>query len=494
MREKIELKDFKDLYQKRLEERMSQLRYQFINIASLPKGTKFELSLSEDGHSYIELKDNRDKSFTCILNISFEDVCDEYIQNEKVDIFEAFNKVLTHEYLHVVLQHTNKTYFYKYLDRLTNGSYYSSSYIESTAPYSAEFLHITPFKNRSNIWNNKEKAVSKIDHKLLNIAGDFEINNLINLCSGILPENYGLPKNLNAYCYYNILYQFKYGVYSGDDHIYRYFQERLNFEQKMNLHMLLGFDSEFKSFCKGNGLNIEDFKEIEYKQDVDFDNIEYYMGNFRDRLRDNAIRNEITKIKYAKSQGNIHQDLQKIDIAEVGVWKDMRELYNKVKDSEGEINKARVKKVDTWSKFNVRKDESVFIYPGKHQIKGNGFDMINEPKSVVFVDVSGSMENTADILYSILYMLNKNLDMKIVFYDTQVIKVYENIKNSEIEPGFACGTDLLYSIEDYAKNYTKNKIKNIYVLTDGYDWSIREAKEKYNVSVWELSANSINEI
>lgn len=524
-----EFLDFIDIFVYRIKELTDKINSQFRRI--VPSGvTKTEIILELSG-TRVELEQAIiDNIFNTklILHIGFYELKVLYETREDLDMFECFCKIVTHEYLHVLLGHLerktisrNISYTYGELDK-------DDAYILNSPFYVVSF-------------DRKPKGV-QIDPCIFNIAADFEINNALGLTSPFLrASDFFLPEGLKTEEYYSIIFHLFYTHNKNAEYLRTYFGRSKKKLQQIYSQMKEEMNEQFKngdgkistpSSKKSENSNetsgegesssqaattgeLKENKSEEFEigntsskvskslkekdgnfslYDIGsvFENNGNYNSNFKfSRKRSDRAEIYMKEIKFERcnSRGDLPGDILKLQHRDSGIWKEFREILNFIKSREKDMNFALVDKRDDWCKFNNRKDGSM-IYPGKYQIEGK-IEKKFLPTSILFVDVSSSMGEYVSPIFTFCYLLLKSLNIKIAFYDTDLITVYDKSDKFKLEPFIAGGTDFKSSFETYVDKYKKPR--NIYVLTDGYD-NYNFIKNDPNCHIWIINGKHINKM
>lgn len=148
------------------------------------------------------------------------------------------------------------------------------------------------------------------------------------------------------------------------------------------------------------------------------------------------------------------------------------------------INKERSMKItphgrqSSYYKFNNRR-KSDFLLPGK-KLTNEGIKKKFDSSPVVFIDVSGSTQGRVNIdLMNVARKLHK-IGATIVYYENSITSVCEP-KDVFFTEGPGGGTDITNTIRAYLKNF--EEFDRAYVFTDGYDnfTYLKSVCDKFNV-------------
>lgn len=496
-----QFKTFCNVYKNKIEQEIKLAEKQFNYIVN--NDYKAVVNLEESGGTFICL--NR-KNYTLMIQIEFDDVYDLYKLNEdKIDIFEAFHMLITHEYMHYLLQHLDPE-FKKGLTKNSLGLDYN--YINLVdGKFIKDFFLRNPLFVLAD--SDTKKFYTKYpvklleynyDHKLANIAEDLYINELLNIpYPGLRPSQFNLPDNLECYEYYMILMYIKYTSSKfKNSETGKYFNNEFRFKIPWIIEYLennLGVDiNKILKLINSNEFNgefivVELNGEIKTSEDI---------NDFREVYRDkkeqisNTIQRKLKEVQKETLPGRLSRMIEKMNCAKGGIWKDFKTCLNSIKKNEKEMRLSYMKYTDDWTKFNNRKDGSM-IYPGRRQTSG-GFITKMSYSSIIFVDISGSMEELMQPLYTFVYLALTDMDIKVVLYDTKIQKIYDgknNLKEFCDTFGFAGGTDVHSAYLEYCKKF--NKPHNVYVITDGFDNSL-ESIRNINGRIWVMDNNSLKEV
>ena len=184
--------------------------------------------------------------------------------------------------------------------------------------------------------------------------------------------------------------------------------------------------------------------------------------------------------KFSDKKGNLPDYAQKMTCSKSGIWKEFNDILNELSSST-EMKLSFIDRYDSWTKFNNRK-EGDFLYPGKREKFGSTERKI-EAQYVIFVDVSGSMTEVIDPLFSFCYFALERLNIKIVFYDTQIVKIFEKGDDIELEPFVAGGTSAYSAVHEYCEKFKKPT--RIFIISDCYD-DYGKLIDEFNVKIWQV--------
>lgn len=365
------------------------------------------------------------------LRIGFDEVEAMYNSCE-LSLLDAFNKVVTHEFLHVLFGDFNKL-------KLTRCYNY---YIGSSPEESLDEDDI--YFNRTNAEYDKD-GYKKIDRTVYNYAADFVINRELNIDKPFLrAEQFGFDPDLNVFQYYSIL--------MNDEDA----QNKLNsLTEGKDLEEVIFTSEDLEG--KTNGMSkvpVSDKKMMEVSSEELLEDL------FTGKEKGYGPGNLEFVFKLLHRKNSIFLDYTKKIISEI-----KNDLFN--------TPNIAISKEDSWFKYNNRKDYgNNFVTPGKITVTDpNSKNTEKRTAPVIFVDCSGSMIDVLKELFYFCYNLLSYITCTVVFYDTKVIKVISSATTMNFDAsmfGAGGGTSIKDAVEDYKKHY-KNKMNNIYVFTDGYD-------------------------
>lgn len=410
---------------------ISQIRALLFN----SKDSNIEIKLVEKGTS-IEVVKNY-----ITLRIGFNEV--QTMKKLGFSDFDAFCKVVTHEYLHLALGHF---------------SFFVTDKISYFAKGNDKYLYGKNVESPFFVYNHNSviRHEFTINRKILNIAGDFEINDKLGIGKPFLnPVDFELPSGLTTKEYYSIIYHvlfWKEGCgQSSYLHDY-YFRLKDRFE-KLISEVQDGKDSE-------TGIS-----------DISIQHCDDYKGkvfNVTDKLPDKEFK-KLVEMKM-KSQSFMTDATEKLNNRPNGVWKEFRDIAKEIDKVEGKAKLSLVDKAPCWTKFNNRREDPVLLTPGKILTKGT-IDLKFDYYSVLFIDVSGSMFEFYEQLYALSYYLLGKNNVQICTYNSNLEQVFNNRRELEfMDFNVSGGTYFERAYEDFCNtNFTP---RNIYIITDGYDQTL----------------------
>lgn len=430
-----EIESFIDLYRERINQYSKQINKQFKSIVEFKKCTT-KIVMMESGTKI----DFNEKLNEITLFIGYSEVF-LMCETHQLDIFDAFYKVVTHEYMHVLFGHFD----YSELDSII-------SFVRGESSYPYDFEESPLF-----IPSGKNKISHKLDGKILNIAGDFEINYNLNIHSPFLrAQDFGLPEGLNTMSYYAIIYH----VLNSSNYILYYYsnsKERIKKE----------YDSS-------------DNCDVVYSNCKNFE-FDYYAR----REKVNEFKREN---RFSNLQSKVGTYFEKFNISKTGIWAEFKEISNQIINNEQSMKLSLVDKQENWMKYNNRKEGMGFLYPGKSEKLG-AFERKFAKSSVLFVDISGSMYRYIEPLFTFCYYILSKINITLVFYNTDIAYIFDKADNIKLEPFIGGGTDFGESYKKYCSSHSNPN--NIYILTDAEDSSLNKFKRMKNCKIWKFSDSRI---
>lgn len=369
------------------------------------------------------------------LRIGYDEVEMMYDSTD-LTLFEAFNKIVTHEFLHVLFGDFNKI-------KLTN----CYNYLIGASP--EESLDNDIYFKRTNADFDKD-GYKKINHRIYNYAADFVINRELNIGKPFLrAEEYGLDPDLNVFQYYSLLMTTAESLVQQLDEL----AEGRDGEGEGGEVIFTEEDLDGKT----NGMNkvpVSDKKMMEVSSEELLEDL------FTGKDRGYGPGNLDFVFNLLKKRKSIFIQYTKQVISEI-----KNDMFN--------TPDIAVSSVDSWFKYNNRKDYGEdFIIPGKMKTEDpNSHNTEKRTAPVIFIDCSGSMMDILKELFYFCYNVLSHITCTVVFYDTKVIKVISSANTLSFDVkmfGAGGGTSIKDAIKDYKENYN-DKINNIYVFTDGCD-------------------------
>lgn len=371
------------------------------------------------------------------LVIGYEEMLHMY-NNCELNLFDAFNKLVTHEFLHVLFGDFSK-------QKLTYCYNYSIGALED------DKLDYDPYYSRTEKELDKN-GYKQINHKVYNIAADFVINREINIKAPFLrAEDFDLDPNLNVFQYYAILMKNKEIM----DSIVNYMSDLQKEMEQEGTGSNPYFTEEdldgTKTGMKKVPISDKKLQEVNSEDLLE----DYFFGKGR-----------------GFDPGNLEFIIKKLKKQESIFLKDTMRVISEIKDDMFNNQDIAVDKVPSWFKYNNRKEDYGILTPGKVKEKDD-LSKNTERRSapIIFVDCSGSMMDILKELFYFLYNMLTYISCTVVFYDVKVLKVIKiaNALNFDISMFQAGGgTSVKDAIENYKKEFN-DKINNVYIFTDGYD-------------------------
>ena len=398
-----------------------------------------EIKLTEKGTSIGFLRGN------IILTIGFNEV--QEMKKLGFDDFDAFCKVVTHEYLHLALGHFDKFI----VNKIACFAKGKANYLSGRALGSPFFV-----SNHNTLY----RCDFVIKRKILNIAGDFEINDKLGIRKPFLnPVDFGLPSGLSTKEYYSIIYHVLFWEEGCGQSSYLhdyYSKEKEKFEKLV-------------SKVENNESDEFGISDISSQHTDDYEGPQTVF-NVTDKLSDKDLK-KIIDMKL-RSQSFITDATQKLNTKTNGVWKEFRDIANEIDKVEGKAKLSLVGKAPCWNKFNNRREDPVLLTPGRILTKGT-IDLKFDSYSVLFIDVSGSMDEFYEQLYALSYYLLGKNNIQICTYNSNLEQVFNNRRELEtLDFDVSGGTYFSQAYEEFCDtNFTPH---NIYIITDGFDSTLSQ--------------------
>lgn len=493
-----EVRKFYSVYGLELEDYYKTLKKQFKNVVTYhcehKNGNKVtvkddwdvDVQIVKDGSTKIDME-KKHGWIKFVMYVNYENIMTLH-ENSNLDVFESFQKIVSHEIMHFLMGHLDKDF---------------NERMHSWA------LGVTTINHDVQSWNSKLDTYDKIfqmdknlfcennntdvDPCMASIAFDFVVNERIGMdYPGIRANQFGLPEGLGEWHYYSIIYHLLNSYPKGEiknkwftsqgintvlsDH-YILYREDLRQLYEMMEQQRKGEKSD-QLLMSGDlveaidGLIDGDIPSIKYD-----DVIRYDKGN---------------KQRFEKLQGMLPAMAEKMKIARTGIWKCFNDLLNDMIRKHQKMKLSFVDKRDDWCKFNNRKDYDL-IYPGKTQTKG-AVERKLEQCSVLFVDISASMIDVIEPLFTFCYFALSKVNMEVVFYDTQIQAIFNNENSFNLEPFVCGGTNAANAVHQYESEFKRPT--HVVLLTDAQDSTINSLKHEYGdkLDVWQIVYNSIFKI
>lgn len=480
--------EFKDFFKEQISGLKIRLSETINKILSVSQNDFTEINVVDRGtcisYSAKEVKNGRYIDFIekVTLNIGYEETMYMY-QNCNDNLFEAFNKIVTHEFLHILFGDFDER-------KLKNCYNYSIGAIEQGKLKNDMYYAYNPDATFDRMGHKK------IDARTYNYAADFVINRELGIEAPFLrAEDFGLDPELNVFQYYSIL------VNGGMPDL----DITANGDTKSDDSSNGGngsddgesSDSENSDNNQGGGSRKVDLSDPKYqgktvKEIIDeytgynpmTVNIEDLSGESNDMDRVPLVEKEMTTVSdedlldsmfLGKDRGfdpsSINFVIRSLKKKNSNIFKVTDEMINKIKSDMYNVQDTPVNKFASWQKYNNRKEDSDIIVPGKvYQEDPTSKDNDKKTIPVIFIDCSGSMTDILKELFYFTYNLVSRINCSLVFYDTKILKVISssNSLNFDISMFMGGGTCIKNAIEEY-KEKINNQINNVYAFTDGYD-------------------------
>lgn len=506
---KEQIKQFKDVYGFNIEEYVKGIRKQlqtlYIQQESFSTNStkifsKSQIKIKKTAN--VDIVDTGTKiylikfqdSIDLVMKIGFEDIL-MVSEGNQCDLFEAFCKLCTHEYMHLLSGHLDldtlkRAHSFATLNknRIASNSWSSRSLFIPDSYI--DFCLYDPDLGMKNLFENPI---------MFNIACDMYINNIINMKSPSLrASDFGLPEGLNEFHYYGIIYHllnsYPAGTVKGEKFISTGRQNYIAIHympaREKILQLWLSCIEQAGGSFELNDQYInttKNDKNIQFSNDIDQNGQNLSNDCFKNL--ENKCYEEIQKQKYDNLRGNIHEYATKMKTAQTGIWSDFNKVLKELERKSQKQKMSYIDRVDDWCKFNTRKDGYGLLYPGKNKISGTIERKIGD-SYVIFIDISGSMGNVLEPLFTFCYYALKKCNCTIVFYDTQIITECTKADLLKLEPMIAGGTCVYNALKEYEKKH-KTNCKAITILSDCEDDYTQVLKEYNDVSIWKIDDNKI---
>ncbi|NMB10224.1 MAG: hypothetical protein GX982_05970, partial [Tissierellia bacterium] len=261
------------------------------------------------------------------LDIGYKEILFMYY-NSDFSFFDGFNKLATHEFLHVLLGDFTK----EKLNRCYN---FNNGTLEKDDELRLSAYYPEVNTNSKNTDNFDEEGYTKINPKVYNIASDFVINRQLNIERPFLrAKDFKLKDDLTVYEYYSIIL--------NDDELRNKIESMISDD----VFILEDITSEF-----GNGMDKVPLSYNKVKKISHEDNLEdLFIGKLRG-LGPSSIELVIKSLEKKNS----------IFISKT------KEIIAKIKNDMYNIQDTPISKTESWYKYNNRKDSLMdnIMVPGK---------------------------------------------------------------------------------------------------------------------------------
>lgn len=478
-----------------------------VNIIIVDKNTRIECKKKLIKDKNLSHKTYK---FTYTLYIGYLEISTLHENNPDIDIFDCFMKIVTHEYLHVLLRHVDISFLDKVFE-FSHGIFYTSEDLRS--PF---FVH-----RENNSYTEHVIEYKFVDPVLMNIAGDFQINSILNIRNPFLhPSDFGIAANLTCLDYYSLLYHlfvndpdlniidFPLKGVQHSDYL-RNFYYPICYEKLKEVILYLKSqqanlsenqtgenNSNNGNNDNNNGINVFGGDVLGQLDNINLpENKINFMFDIKKDI-DYLANNKLKEFYYQNLPGKLPSNITRLMAAKTGIWKEFREILNFIKKKETDMKLSLINRVDDWHKFNNRRSSDL-LYPGKTDVDKGKFLQKFAPSSVMFVDISASMSDVVEPLFTLCNLCLKKLNITLVFYDTEIKRVFHSKDTFEIEPFIAGGTHLYGAYNQYLKEY--GSVNNVYVITDGFDLTLSRPdlyplEGAKNVNIWKIRRNSISKM
>lgn len=470
-----QVKDFLNVYGMDISEHAKLVNKQFRNIIFY--GTK-----RQDGKNWAVQKKNRViiKVVDTGTRVQLDEFTDEVIftlfigfndilavaEGSNMEIFDAFCKLITHEYMHFLLGHLN-------IEKIKE----THNFVKK--PFDFTYIYFSTDENEQYniIFSDPDESGTNLsaDRVMYNIACDMRINNIINMQEPSLRATYfGLPEGLNEKCYYAIIFHLL-NSYPDGEIVSKTFRS-----------------TGRQSYIADHYMHLRDIirKQWEANQEGWSYDIAEEAGNTKYEVNYDALIKALDEAKFNNLQGNLPAYATKIKIAKTGIWKDFYTILRELEKKSQKRKLSFVDKTTDWCKYNNRKEGLGLLYPGKYEIDG-AVERKIKLASVIFVDISGSISEVIEPLFTFCYFALKNCNCEIVFYDTQIQAVFDKANALHLEPFVCGGTNALNALVEWEQKNGK-KLSNIIILSDCYDFTLKKILASWSdVSIWKVTRNTI---
>ena len=206
-----------------------------------------------------------------------------------------------------------------------------------------------------------------------------------------------------------------------------------------------------------------------------------------DMMKQQEIDIDVTLKKVAEIENTIKKDLSKEDTYTI---KGLKEIIRKIENKEKEVKITPHDRVNTYHKFNNRRKNGNFILPGK-KLTNEGLKKKLDTSLTVFIDVSGSTRGRINKdLMNVAKKMHR-LGATIVYYTDYIISICEPDSIFFTEDAGGC-TEITRVIPEYLQNH---ELERAYVFTDGRDdfGPMKEVCKKFTVYFIEEWSHSVYE-
>lgn len=306
--------------------------------------------------------------------------------------------------------------------------------------------------------------------RLLNIAGDIEINQIIGLeAPGLQPEDFGFKPYRDTDYYYEELLK----LYADEE-------KNRDSGQFSNDQ----FDDDHDDDTQSNDTQSNTTQSSNENSNDSFDN------NIIDELiPEDRIVNEVTAEKLSETTINITSKPGTLAELEARIKKQLnakdtyniqglQEVINKIERKEKTQRISPHGKKDTYYKFNNRRKNGSLILPGK-KLTDSGVKKKYDTSFTAFIDISGSTSGTCHKdLMNVAKKLH-SIGGTIVYYNGKLQSICETEDCFFPERAYG-GTSISRAISEYLETHSLNRA---YVFTDGNDYfeNLKSVCEKYTV-------------
>ena len=552
-----ELKMFKNIYGNQIEYTVKPIFKSLKKI--IPNNYDVNIIINNfrnsESNIYVDKRNSKDNKI--VININYEQmniILNENNQKIDINIMDCFTLLLTHEYFHFLNLHLSNSRIRtfrnfslgknidrndKLYDNYNNYNNFSLKNIynnslfniyrgnhkfilnENDSFYNSDIISIINNNNNNNNSKNYDcnEFINRFINKykvgdvIFNIACDLYINEALNAPNPLLrAKNFKLPRKLTDFEYYSLIMILL--NYKDEDNGEKYdnicSKAAWGYEDNNVIKFIYNHYKVSKSLLENYIKYIKEKNNkdiiIAEKEVIDSDNINFDSMCSYDRLTkyncSEILSKELNKLSKSTLAEKSHDLIEIMNVSKSGIWKDFKLAINSIKKNENDKKLSLNKYTQDWTKFNNRKidkysESSNLIYPGRKSTKNkNGNIFSQENNAILFIDISGSMSSVIEPLYTFCYIVLKQLDLKIVLYDTKICKIINGFKNLDFDNDnffLGGGTNTENSVNEYIEKY--GKFKNLYVVSDCYDNTLNNLEIKFgkNCKIFELKKNSLKE-
>ena len=445
-------------------------------------------SLSHVGvgcNTFVQKRNNR-----LGITLDINDI-DNYADINKVDIEVATKLLLSHEIFHILLGHFSSKYK-NHNKRLLNiaGDIEINQLIGLKAPgLQASDFELKPFRTTDYYYDIlKAELDAKMEEQK-----DIDLN--MPMFDNVDTEDDEMPEDAEQL-----------GNSLGEDTSSEITSDELeneeeNKESSSKLEDMIDEQSDFDEDEEDSSGNYNKLRDAFSNDDIEKPTDETSASNsgrnpksLEDMMIDEMIPenrevNETTSEMMEQQEIDIDINLKKICDIENAIKKDLakedtytvkglKEIIKKIENKEKAIKITPHDKVNTYHKFNNRRKNGNFILPGK-RLTNEGVKKKYDSSLTVFIDVSGSTSGRINTDLMNIAKKMHNLGATIVYYEDTITSICEPDSLFFTEPARG-GTDITRVIPEYLKDH---ELERAYVFTDGEDdfTLMKDVCKKFNV-------------